>query len=124
LLVSFSVLALMLAAVGIFGTMSLYVGSRTNEFGIRLALGAPPRMLVRLVLQQGLMLITAGIVAGAAGALGLTRLIASMLFEVSPTDPLVFTGVPLLLVLVALAACLVPARRASRVDPIVALRCE
>jgi ABC-type antimicrobial peptide transport system permease subunit len=124
LLMSFSVLALLLAAVGIYGTMSLYVGSRKNEFGIRLALGAQPGVLLRLVLREGMLLIASGIVIGVAGALVLTRLMASLLFEVSPTDPVVFTGVPLLLVLVALAACFVPARRASRVDPMIALRCE
>jgi putative ABC transport system permease protein len=124
LLTSFSVLALVLAAVGIYGTMSLYVGSRKNEFGIRLALGAQPRVLLRLVLREGMLLIAAGIGIGVGGALLLTRAIASLLFEVSPTDPVVFTGVPLLLVFVALAACFVPARRASRVDPMVALRCE
>jgi predicted permease len=124
LLTSFSVLALLLAAVGIYGTMSLYVGSRKNEFGIRLALGAQPRVLLRLVLREGMLLIAAGIAIGVGGALVLTRAIASLLFEVSPTDPVVFTGVPLLLVFVALAACFVPARRASRVDPMVALRCE
>ncbi len=124
LLTSFSVLALVLAAVGIYGTMSLYVGSRKNEFGIRLALGAQPRVLLRLVLREGMLLIAAGIGIGVGGALALTRAMASLLFEVSPTDPVVFTGVPLLLVFVALAACFVPARRASRVDPMVALRCE
>ncbi|MEK6410066.1 MAG: ABC transporter permease [Acidobacteriota bacterium] len=124
LLASFSVLALLLAAVGIYGTMSLYVGSRKKEFGIRLALGAQPGVLLRLVLREGMLLIAAGIAIGVGGALVLTRAIASLLFEVSPTDPVVFTGVPLLLVLVALAACFVPARRASRVDPMAALRCE
>jgi len=124
LLTSFSVLALVLAAVGIYGTMSLYVGSRKNEFGIRLALGAQPRVLLRLVLREGMLLIAAGIGIGVGGALLLTRAMTSLLFEVSPTDPVVFTGVPLLLVFVALAACFVPARRASRVDPMVALRCE
>ena len=124
LLTSFSVLALLLAAVGIYGTMSLYVGSRKNEFGIRLALGAQPGVLLRLVLREGMQLIAAGIAVGVGGALVLTRAMASLLFEVSPTDPVVFTGVPLLLITVALAACFVPARRASRVDPIVALRCE
>jgi putative ABC transport system permease protein len=124
LLTSFSVLALLLAAVGIYGTMSLYVGSRKNEFGIRLALGAQPGVLLRLVLREGMLLIGAGIVIGVGSALLLTRTIESLLFEVSPTDPVVFTGVPLLLVLVALAACFVPARSASRVDPMIALRCE
>jgi putative ABC transport system permease protein len=123
-LASFSVLALLLAAVGIYGTMSLYVASRKNEFGIRLALGARPGVLLRLVLREGTLLIAAGVAVGAAGALALTKLIASLLFEVSPTDPVIFTGVTLLLTAVALAACLGPAHRASRVDPMVALRCE
>ncbi len=124
LLTAFSILALLLAAVGIYGTMSLYVGSRKNEFGIRLALGAQPGVLLRSVLREGMLLIAAGVVVGIGGALALTGAIASLLFEVSPTDPVVFTGVPLLLVLVALAACFVPARRASRVDPMIALRYE
>ena len=124
LLTSFSVLALLLAAVGIYGTMSLYVGSRKNEFGIRLALGAQPGVLLRSVLREGMLLIAAGVAIGIGGALALTRAMTSLLFEVSPTDPVVFTGVPLLLVVVALIACFVPARRASRVDPMVALRHE
>src|SRR6266404_5353349 len=124
LLMSFSVLALVLAAVGIYGTMSLYVGSRRNEFGIRMALGAQPRGLIRLVLQEGLLLSAAGAATGLIGALLLTRTIASLLFHVSPTDPVIFTGVPLVLIAVAMIACFVPALRASRVDPIGALRCE
>lgn len=124
LLTSFAALAVLLAAVGIYGTMSLYVGSRRNEFGIRLALGAQPVVLLRSVLREGMVLIGAGVAIGLAGALALTRTIASLLFQVSPTDPIVFTGVPLVLVVVALIACFVPARRASRVDPITALRHE
>jgi putative ABC transport system permease protein len=124
LLTSFSVLALLLAAVGIYGTMSLYVGSRKNEFGIRLALGAQPVVLLRSVLREGMVLIGAGIGIGLAGSLALTRTMSSLLFEVSPTDPVIFTGVSLVLIVVALIACFVPARRASRVDPITALRHE
>lgn len=124
LLTSFSVLALALAAVGIYGTMSLYVGSRKNEFGIRMALGAQPGALLRLVLREGLVLCVAGVCVGLVGALFLTRTIASLLFQVSSTDPIVFTAVPLLLVIVAMIACFVPALRASRVDPITALRHE
>src|SRR5262249_30679674 len=97
LLASFSVLALLLAAVGIYGTMSLYVAGRRNEFGIRLALGAQPVTLLRSVLGEGLMLIAAGIGVGTAGALALARTITSQLFEVSPTDPVVFSGVGVLL---------------------------
>jgi len=89
-----------------------------------LALGAQPVVLLRSVLREGMLLIGAGVAIGLIGALALTRTIASLLFQVSPTDPVVFTGVPLVLVVVALIACLVPARRASRVDPIVALRHE
>jgi putative ABC transport system permease protein len=124
LLISFSVLALVLAAVGIYGTMSLYVGSRKNEFGIRMALGAQPSVLLRSVLKEGLLLSAAGVATGFAGAVALTRTMTSLLFQVSPTDPIIFTGVPLMLVAVALIACFVPARRASRVDPITALRHE
>ena len=124
LLTSFSVLALVLAAVGIYGTMSLYVGSRKNEFGIRLALGARPGVLLRGVLRDGMLLIGIGVVVGAGGALALTRSISTLLFNVSPTDPLVFAGVTILLVAVALIACFAPAHRASRVDPMIALRHE
>jgi len=124
LLTSFAVLALLVAAVGIYGTMSLYVGSRKTEFGIRLALGASPAILLRSVLGEGMLLIGSGVGVGLAGALALTRTIASLLFQVSPTDPVIFTGVAFLLVLVALVACFVPARRASQVDPMTALRCE
>jgi len=124
LLTSFSVLALLLAAVGIYGTMSVYVASRTNEFGIRLALGAQPSNLIRSVLREGLMLTLSGVVVGIAGAFLLTRTITSLLFEVSPTDPIVFTGIPLLLFVVAMASCFAPALRASRIDPIEALRYE
>jgi len=124
LLTAFAVLALMLAAVGIYGTMSVYVGSRTKEFGIRLALGAQPNHLLWSVLRQGLLLTVTGVVIGIAGALALTQTIKSLLFEVSATDPIIFAGIPLLLVMVALAACYVPARRSARVDPLVALRYE
>jgi predicted permease len=124
LLTAFAMLALTLAAVGIYSTMSLYVGSRTKEFGIRLALGAEPGALRRLVLRQGLLLTGAGVVIGVAGALALTRTIQSLLFEVSPTDPFVFTAIPLLLVVVSVLACYTPARRATKVDPLVALRDE
>ena len=122
LLTAFAIIALALAAVGIYSTMSLYVGSRTKEFGIKLALGAQPGALRRGVLRQGLWLTAAGVVVGIAGALALTRTIKSLLFEVSTTDPLVFTVVPLLLVVVSLIACYTPARRATKVDPLVALR--
>jgi putative ABC transport system permease protein len=124
LLGGFALLALLLAAVGIYSTMSLYVSSRTKEFGIRLALGAQPARLRLSVLGQAMLLTAIGVVVGIAGALVLTRTIRSLLFEVSATDPLVFTVIPLLLVLVSLLACYTPARRATKVNPLTALRYE
>src|SRR5689334_8082256 len=124
LLTAFAVIALLLAAVGIYSTMSVYVGSRTKEFGIRLALGAQPGALRRAVMRQGLWLTGAGVVVGVLGALALTRTIKSLLFEVSATDPLVFTAIPVLLVMVSLLACYTPARRATKVNPLEALRDE
>jgi putative ABC transport system permease protein len=124
LLTAFAIIALLLAAVGIYSTMSVYVGSRTKEFGIRLALGAQPGALRRSVMRQGMLLTAAGVFVGVAGALALTQTIKSLLYEVSATDPLVFTAIPLLLVLVSLIACYTPARRATKVDPLVALRDE
>jgi len=124
LLTAFAIIALTLAAVGIYSTMSVYVGSRTKEFGIRLALGAQPGALRRAVMRQGLWLTGVGVVVGIAGALALTRTIKSLLFEVSVTDPVVFTAIPVLLVMVSLLACYTPARRATKVDPLVALRDE
>jgi predicted permease len=124
LLTAFAIIALVLAAVGIYSTMSVYVGSRTKEFGIRLALGAQPGALRRAVMRQGLWLTGAGVVVGILGALALTRTIRSLLFEVSATDPLVFAAIPVLLVAVSLIACYTPARRATKVDPLVALRDE
>jgi putative ABC transport system permease protein len=124
LLTTFAVLALLLAVVGIYGLMSIYVTSRTQEIGIRLALGAQPSNLLRGVLKEGLILTVSGIAAGLIGALVVTRSIASLLYKVSPWDPAVFTSLPLLLMALALVACYWPARRASRTDPLVALRSE
>jgi predicted permease len=124
LLTAFAIIALTLAAVGIYSTMSVYVGSRTKEFGIRLALGAQPGALRRAVMRQGLWLVGTGVVVGVAGALALTQTIKSLLFEVSATDPIVFTAIPVLLVMVSLLACYTPARRATKVDPLEALRDE
>jgi putative ABC transport system permease protein len=124
LLTAFAVLALLLAAVGIYSTMSVYVGSRTKEFGIKLALGAQPRTVRLAVLRQGLLLTAGGVVVGVAGAFALTRTIKTLLFEVSTTDPIVFSAIPLLLVIVSLLACYTPARRATKVDPLEALKEE
>jgi predicted permease len=120
----FAALALLLACIGIYGVISYLAGQRTHEIGIRMALGARPSDILRLVLVRGVLLQMCGVAAGAAIALPLVRLLSSMLFGVKPTDPLTFAGVALLLIVVGLLACFIPARRASRVDPLVALRYE
>jgi predicted permease len=120
----FGGLALVLAAIGIYGVVSYLVGQRTGELGLRMALGAQRRDILRLILAGGGRLTVIGIGLGTACALGLTRLMEGLLYQVRPTDPATFTAVGLGLIGVALAACAVPARRASRVDPMVALRQE
>ena len=124
LLTLFGILALLLAAVGIFGVLSYTVTGRTREMGIRLALGARPRDLLLLIVGQGMILALIGSVIGVAAAFGLTHLIEKLLFGVSALDPLTFAVIPLLLSGVALLACWIPARRATRVDPLMALRYE
>jgi predicted permease len=120
----FAALAVLLSSIGIYGVISYVVGQRTHEIGIRMALGAERGSVLRMILQQAGKMVLLGVVVGLAAALALTRLMASMLFEVSAHDPLTFLGVAVLLGAVALTACYLPARRATRVDPIIALRYE
>ena len=120
----FALLALAIAATGISGVMALAVGQRRHEIGVRMAIGARPAEILRMILGQGMALALIGIALGLFGALWLTRLLQQLLFEVAPTDPLTYAGVAVVLGLAALLACYVPARRAARVDPIIALRTE
>jgi predicted permease len=120
----FGVLALLLASIGIYGVMAYSVNQRTREIGIRVALGATSRTILSWVLRQGLVLISIGLATGIVAALALTRLIRSLLFEVAPTDVLTYAGLAALLGIVALLACYIPARRATKVDPLLALRYE
>jgi ABC-type antimicrobial peptide transport system permease subunit len=120
----FAILALILACMGLYGLLSYEVARRTRELGVRMALGAQKHELMRLVVRRGLSLALAGAIVGIGASMAITRLMASLLYNVRPDDPATFAGVSILLVLVAFAACSIPARRAMRIDPIVALREE
>ena len=124
LTVAFAILATLLAAIGLYGVLAYSVAQRTREIGVRIALGARESTVATMVVREALGVVGVGLVAGVAGAIGLTRVLATLLYDISPTDPLTFGAVTLALGAVAVAASYFPARRAARVDPIVALRQE
>ena len=120
----FAATALLLAAAGLYAVIAYLVSQRTREIGIRLALGATPRHILRLMIGQGMRLTLIGVAIGLAGAIAVTRLMRSLLFAVAPSDLMTFGISAVVLILVALLACFLPARRATKVDPLVALRYE
>ena len=120
----FASVALALATIGIYGVMAYLVNQGTRELGIRIALGASPRNILSLVVRQGMVLAFFGVAIGLAAAFLLVRLIRSLLFGVEVTDPITFAGISLLLAMITLLACYIPARRAARIDPMISLRCD
>ena len=124
LTVGFAVVALLLGAIGIYGVLSYTMSQRSQEVGIRIALGAESRQVVRMVVFEGMRIVAIAVVIGLVASLATTRLLQSQLFGVGPTDVLTFSVVTLLLAFVAMLACYLPARRASRVDPMIALRSD
>jgi predicted permease len=124
LLAAFAALAVAMSCVGIFGVTSYLIGERTREIGVRMALGASRNDVLRLVVGQGARMVLLGVLIGIAASLALTRLMSSQLYGVGARDPFTFAGVALVLLIVAVFACYIPARRATRIDPIIALRCE
>jgi ABC-type antimicrobial peptide transport system permease subunit len=121
---AFAIIALVLSSVGLYAVMAYAVTQRTQEIGVRMAIGAQPRQVSWLILRRGLGQLAAGLVIGLTAALGLTSVLRLGLTDVAPHDPVTFTATAMLVTIVAIAACLVPARRATRVDPVVALRAE
>jgi putative ABC transport system permease protein len=120
----FAGVALLLASIGIYGVMAYTFSQRTNEIGIRMAMGAQRGDILKIAVSEGAVIVVFGVAAGLVGSFVLTRFLQTMLFDVKPTDPITFAAISALLAAVALAACFVPARRATRVDPLVALRHE
>lgn len=120
----FAGVAMLLASIGIYGVMAYTFSQRTNEIGIRIAMGAQRGDILKIAVGEGALIVVYGLAPGLAGSLVLTRFLQTMLFDVKPTDPITFAGISALLAAAALAACFVPARRAARVDPLVALRHE
>jgi putative ABC transport system permease protein len=124
LLATFAGVALVLAAVGIYGVISYAVSRRTHEIGVRMALGATPRSVVRLIVGQGMRVVAVGVAVGLAGALLVTRLMTNVVYGIRVTDPVTYAAVSVLLVVVALVASYVPARRATRIDPLASMRTD
>jgi putative ABC transport system permease protein len=123
-LTAFAAGALLLAAIGLYGVLAFAVAQRTREIGVRIALGASPGSVLALVVREGMALVAIGLIFGLAGAIGTTRLMTTLLYRTEPLDPWTFAAVPVVLASVALLACYLPARRAARVEPMVALRTE